>query len=296
MHASPDPDDGHHRLDEVDLCLPGPSASSKKRRNSAPPLGVEAPTSGGTQEARHPGFRRYGRRTSAAWFVNRLDFDFCPICLSSDDLTDEHLPMKALGGKVMTKTCKDCNNKLGSKAEEALRALIEGEVVIKAKSQSTDGRRGFRRATAAIRQVPFTPPTLHVTSGDPEFLSAVKAGVPMDLSYRLLDRYPAGVAILKYAYLAACVWLGEIPMSDQAVACRETLVGARDGAVADADLRAAIGSLVHSLALVENGSRQVGSVALLQPTEAHPAWTLLLGGRLAVPWPFADEDPVTAGA
>jgi hypothetical protein len=243
------------------------------------------------KESRHPGFRRDGRRKSGAWIVNRLDFGVCPICLSSDDLTDEHLPMKALGGRVMTKTCSECNNKLGSSAEEALRVLIEAEVVITAKSLSAGGPRGVRRATAAIRQVPFLPPTLHVRSADPEFLDAAEAGMPMDLSYRLLDRYSAGVAILKYSYLAACIWLREIPMSGHALAFREALVDAREGAVTDADLRAAIGRLVQTLVLVENASHQIGSVALLEPTETLPHWMLLLGGRLAVPWPFNDWDP-----
>lgn len=291
MHTNADPDDRRHRLAAANLALPGPIASSKKNRVPAPPLGVDVPTPGGTEEARHPGFHRDGRRVSSGWGVERHDFAVCPICLSPGQLTLEHVPMKSLGGKVMTTTCKDCNNKLGAKAEEALRGLIAGEVTLEATSPNADGPRGVRRATAAIRQVPFAPPTFHVTSGDSKLLEAVRAGVPMELRYHLLDRYPAGVAILKYAYLAACIWLEEIPQSGQAVAFREALVAARDGQVTDADLRASIGSLVHEVAVVENVSGQNGSVILVEPTEVEPRWTFILGSRLAVPWPFADLQP-----
>ena len=113
----------------------------------------------------------------------------------------------------------------------------------------------------------------------------------MELSYYLLDRYPAGVAILKYAYLAACIWLEEIPRSGQAVAFREALVAARDGQVTDADLRTAIGGLVQEVAVIENVSGLEGSVILVEPTEVEPRWTFVLGGRLVVPWPFADLQP-----
>ena len=120
--------------------------------------------------------------------------------------------MRALGGKVMTRTCKKCNNQLGSYSEAALSALAVGEVVVRAESQSREGFQGIRKATAALRQVPFGVPTMHVTSGDPEMLAAVSSGEPLDVRYRLIDPFPSGVAILKYAYLAACLWLEEIPL------------------------------------------------------------------------------------
>lgn len=199
--------------------------------------------------------------------------------------------MKALGGRVMTRTCERCNNKLGSMSEAALASLVAGEVVVEAESQSDAGPRGVRRATAAIRQVPFNLPTLHLTSGDPDLLSAIASGVPFNVRYRLLDPFPAGVAILKYAYLAACVWLQGIPLSAEAKSFREALVAVRDGNELAEGVRAAIGQLVQSLVLVDRSSYDIGSIALVELTGPEPPWALVLGGRLAVPWPFTEVLP-----
>jgi len=199
--------------------------------------------------------------------------------------------MKALGGRVMTRTCEGCNNKLGSMSEAALSSLVAGEVVVEAESKSDAGPRGARRATAAIRQVPFNPPTLHVTSGDPDLLNALASGVPFNVRYRLLDPFPAGVAILKYAYLAACIWLQEIPHSEEAKSFREALIAVRDGNELAEGVRAAIGQRVQSLVLVDCANHDVGSIALVEPTGAEQAWAFVLGGRLAVPWLFTEVLP-----
>lgn len=291
MSTSAHPDGGRYRLDGAEIVLPGSGASPGRGRGLAPSLGIAVPTAGGTKEARHPGFRRDGRRTSGAWIVERHDFSTCPICLSHDYLTDEHVPMRRLGGQVMTKTCEECNNKLGSTAEERLRALIDGEVTIEAASRTDGGLRGVRRATAAIRQVPFEKPTLHVTSGDPALLGAFASKEPFDLRYRLLDPYPAGIAVLKYAYLAACVWLAEIPMTDEAKSFREALLFARDGVETSDESRRAIGHRIQDLVLVDNASGVVGSIALVEPATEQARWTFVLGGRLSVPWPFTDRHP-----
>lgn len=199
--------------------------------------------------------------------------------------------MRALGGKVMTRTCKRCNNELGSFSEAALRALVVGEVVVEAESQALDGLQGIRKATAALRQVPFGVPTMHVTSGDPELLAAISSGEPLDIRYHLIDPFPSGVAILKYAYLAACLWLGEIPINSEAESFREVLVAVRDGVELSEDVHRAVGRLVKSLVLVENPSHDVGSVALIESTGTGPTWSFVLGGRLVVPWPFSEVLP-----
>ncbi len=46
-------------------------------------------------------------------------FESCPIC--GDPATDdEHVPPESVGGKVMTRTCRPCNNRLGSHVEADL--------------------------------------------------------------------------------------------------------------------------------------------------------------------------------
>lgn len=284
-------DNRYHQLEDVSYVLPA-NVPRKGRKVPAPPLGV--PTQVGrreTAEARHPGFVRDGRLTAGAYTVQRFDFDRCPICLRPDNLTKEHVPIKSLGGKVMTRTCSDCNNGLGSASEAALLSVVTGEVVVEASSLSTDGFRGFRKATAALRQAPFGVPRMHVTSADHEFLAAVASGEPLDVRYSLLDPFPSGVAILKYAYLAACIWLREIPISDEAESFRSVLVAVRDGEELPKDIRQAIGGLVRNMVLVDNLSHDLGSIALVEPTEVHSGWDLVFGQRLGCPWPFSDVQP-----
>lgn len=286
-------DSRYQRVDEAAFILPQ-LAPRKGRKAPSPALGVQIENAETKEvEARHPGFCRDGRRTSEAWVIKRDDFDVCPICLSTDELTEEHVPMRALGGKVMTLTCKKCNNKLGSYSEAALRALAVGEVVVEAQSHAFDGFQGIRKATAALRQVPFGVPTMHVTSGDPELLAAISSDKPLDVRYRLIDPFPSGVAILKYAYLAACLWLEEIPFNSEAESFREVLVSVRDGAELSDDVHRAVGRLVQSLVLVESPSHDVGSVALIKSMGTGPAWSFVLGGRLVVPWPFSEVLPTT---
>ena len=242
-------------------------------------------------EVRHPGFHHDGRRTSGAWVVERHDFGVCPICLSTKDLTEEHVPMRALGGRAMTRTCKECNNRLGSLSEAALSALVAGEVVVEAESDALDGFRGVRKATAALRQAPFSPPTMHVTSGDPELLTTIAAGEPLSVRYRLLDPVPSGIAILKYAYLAACVWLREIPYSQEAKSIRAVLMAVRDGQELSEDVRKDVVGLVNSMVLVENPSYDLGPIVLVEPTSTDAGWAFVLGQRLRCPWPFTGLQP-----
>nr|WP_255529511.1 HNH endonuclease [Leucobacter edaphi] len=264
----------------------------KGRKVPAPPLGVP-PQVGRREaaEARHPGFVRDGRFTAGAYTVPRFDFERCPICLRPDDLTDEHVPMKSLGGKVMTRTCSDCNNRLGSVSEAALRSVVAGEVIVEAARQGADGFRGFRKATVALRQAPSAIPEMHVTSGDNELLAAISSGEPLAVRYRLFDPFPSGIAILKYAYLAACIWLREIPITEEAESIRLVLMAIRDGEELPEDVCEAISGLIHILVLVENPSHDLGSIVLVEPTTVHSGWGFVLGQRLRCPWPFSDVQP-----
>jgi len=283
--------DGKYLLSDAHFVIP--ERRSRKRRIAEPPgLAVASDPSPDAGEETHVGFRRDGRRSSGVWLVERCDFDVCPICLREGDLTDEHVPMRALGGKVMTRTCAECNNKLGSTSEATLAALVAGEVVIEASAKSVTDFQGKRRATAAIRQRPFATPTLHMTSGDPDLLEALARRVPVDVHYRPVDILAAGVAILKYAYLASCVWFRSIPAGREADSIRAALVAARNGVRLPDGANERIRRLVLSVVLVENPTRDVGAIALAMPTGPGQPWTFILGQRLIVIWPFTDVLPV----
>src|SRR5690348_5394269 len=47
-------------------------------------------------------------------------FDFCPICLSPEPRSREHVPPESLGGRVLTRLCEKCNNGLGARVEVEL--------------------------------------------------------------------------------------------------------------------------------------------------------------------------------
>lgn len=283
-------DERYHRLDNAHIVLCH-EPTRPGRRDVAPlPLGVTGQSVDGSGVARHPGFRSDGQRKAGAWTVERHNFPVCPICLGSESLTDEHVPMKALGGRVMTRTCAPCNNKIGSLSEEALSRLALGEVQIELQFSGAEAPRGWRKATAIIRQVPAQPPILHVRRGDPELIAAVSDGFPFEARYTLFNTFPLGIAVLKYAYLAACVWLRAIPQSGEASAFREILVTVRDGNEPDPSTREAVGALVKNLELVENASMSE-SLVLTEPTADQAAWTFVMGGRIAIRWPFDETLP-----
>ncbi len=198
--------------------------------------------------------------------------------------------MKALGGSVMTSTCAPCNNRIGAVSEEQLRRLVAGEVQLELRFNGAKAPRGWRKATATIRQVPTEPSVFHVERGDPELLTALGNDHPFEVRYTLFDQFPIGIAILKYAYLAACVWFRAIPKLEDADSYRKLLMAARDGKDQDPTVHNTVGALVQSLALVENPTTS-GSVILTAPTAGRPTWTFVMAGRLAVPWPFNDLLP-----
>lgn len=282
-------DNSRHTIPQANFVLP-PEPKSRNRL-PPPPLETAPHRTDSTQNARHPGFRYDGRRTSGVWILTRHDFPSCPICSSSDDLTNEHLPMASLGGLVMTNTCKACNNKLGSNAEETLRAFVAGEVRFEAIATEVGEMKGRRRGTAAIRQAPFETPTLFVTSGDPDLIEAIASDVPLEVTYRLLDPIKFGIAVLKYAYLAATIWLRDIPISKQADLQRDTLIAARQDIPLSSDQIELVSRFTRNLTLVERPSHDSGSLAIVEPSVGCPDWTFILGGRLAIPWPFDDLSP-----
>lgn len=105
--------------------------------------------------------------------VPRFGFPVCPICLDPDPDEAEHVPPESLGGKVMTWTCKPCNNDFGT-AEERLRRFVDLETT--AHIEATDGSvPGKRAATVALRSSKGRPNGIFIRSaatgfgGDPQY-------------------------------------------------------------------------------------------------------------------------------
>lgn len=244
----------------------------RKRRRDAIPNSVTLQH--GTVTHTYTGaFAYQGRESTRAVAVEPLRFECCPLCFDSDGLTDEHVPMQALGGVVMTATCKRCNNDLGSSAEEELRRVFHAEVEVRAEAPGNGPLRGHRRATAYLRRSLGRDPVLLVGQAHPEFDQLIDGPVPASMSYGLLDPFPAEVALAKYAYLAACLRLREIPNSDAADAVRAFLTSARDGRLAEAkDLLPQVGRF-WPFARVENANIKA-PILLIEPTSMQTEWHL----------------------
>jgi hypothetical protein len=265
----------------------------RKRRRGAIPNSVNL-QDGTTTSTYHGAFVYKGRESTRAVAVEPLYFERCPICFDSDNLTDEHVPMQALGGVVMTATCKRCNNDLGSSAEEELRRVFHAEVAVRAEAPGNGPLRGYRKATAFLRRSLGRDPVLLVDRAHPEFDQLLNGPAPVSMSYGLLDPFLAEVALAKYAYLAACLRLGEIPKSDAADAVRAFLTSARDGRIDDAkDLLPQVGRF-WPFARVENGNL-TAPILLIEPTSTQPGWLFVLAGAIAVRWPFPDIHPADGG-
>ena len=106
-------------------------------------------------------FNKLARNVSAVKKHPKITFDpdlddviVCPICMKLfprealvnddnyiDHLTLEDVPPKSLGGKVLTLTCKICNNTAGSKLESHLKNRLDFENAMKGKDNSlVDGK------------------------------------------------------------------------------------------------------------------------------------------------------------
>ena len=159
--------------------------------------------------------------------LEQKDFAACPICLSEEDLTGEHLPPASVGGRVLTRTCRPCNNGFGS-IEEALTLRRTGR--LKHAAFTGDGVLG-RRRVREVRVVdtedgsfviyligPNIPQEIQEIVKHDEFGVIMSAASP--IAYK--------IASLKQLYLAACIESGQILTSDWGHHVREELMAALD--------------------------------------------------------------------
>ena len=153
-------------------------------------------------------------------------FPTCPICLSSHATEAEHVPPKALGGREATRTCRRCNNRFGQ-LEASLADHYRGVLRARFSGGPVPGLRAGGKAAlrhlgdgefALLIDGPTSDPALTDIFRSGAFI--LHASEPDEASWR--------TALLKSAYLAACLVLGEIPVAEQAAAMRAELIAAAD--------------------------------------------------------------------
>jgi HNH endonuclease len=161
--------------------------------------------------------------------IPRFDFDVCPICFSASNLTDEHVPPEALGGKVLTRTCRRCNNTLGSRVDEPFRNwMLQRFMSARFELPDTDlrGRRVVRSLQYRVSEDGTEGFYLDATN-DPELMSAIRQGGGR---FRFVAQEPMPHAVwlgeFKSLYLASCVSAERILEGASANRVRELLVEA----------------------------------------------------------------------
>lgn len=216
------------------------------------------------------------------------DFGECPICLTPQPTSREHIPPYSIGGTVLTVTCERCNNEFGSRFETHLQSWYEGStgrVLI-----SGQGVRGKRHGGEYLfRVTPDGEPVLfHKGKMDPAFLQLLKSG-SVEMTFTALDLRAVQLAALKNAYLAACVIMNEVPRTSRANAIREELVAARDRP-RDADYE--LSPLARTIRISRTAADPVPkeiALGLMAHEDSAVSFAISFNRVFAVDWPL---DPI----
>jgi len=217
----------------------------------------------------------------------------CPICVVGAATAKEHVPQRALGGSAMTTTCQPCNNGLGSKIEAPLQDWFDYALTRVAFEH--DGEVPGRRRVPKMYLREGSDNTFmlfidgELESGAEQIF---KAGNRFNMNHQLPHPRTYSLALLKHAYLAACLHLGNVPDTEEARAIREALIAARDAPKGQAPPES---EAAKRLTVYRSGvGRQGPPLALVgqhQPDGSEPQFLISLAGVLFVTWPFADSPP-----
>ncbi|MCX4639895.1 HNH endonuclease [Streptomyces platensis] len=231
---------------------------------------------------------RHGVGVEYIALAEPMKFDRCPICLTPDPTTDEHVPPKSLGGSVMTSTCERCNNRFGSLLEATLTSWWEDAVGSVAFSH--EEVRGARRTSRILhRQTEDGEFALLLDRGkmDREIQQKMVVDSTITMTYSLPDPRRYRLAAMKSAYLGACLITKSIPETAEANAIRDELMDVRE---LDSQQRPKISPLCRDLMIAKSqGPSTPGEIALVQtrpPNGGRPMFAISLARTLLVSWPI----------
>ena len=226
--------------------------------------------------------------------ISARAFQSCPICIDGEPTDKEHVPQQNLGGQVMTWTCKACNNGLGSRVEAALQDWFDHAYRrVTFEGGDVPGRR--RVSTIYYRQARDGSFCLIIDGALTPDVKQMFASGQFTMNYSPADARRRDLALLKHAYLAACLCLQIVPDTEEARAIRADLIAARDATTAAQlpDSEAAKRLTVYRSHVGRQGP-PLALVAKSDPeTDAEPEILISLAGVLAVSWPFTDLPPGT---
>ena len=271
------------------------SAGAPAKKGTPPASGLRVASESGTEAPLNIGLWRDSENQAKAEIVRDIAFvrfEVCPICLTPDPDTLEHVPHGAIGGQVQTLTCARCNNQLGRFEAELTRWCFGELVNVRAEADVVVGRRRIPRVL--LRWTGDGQFVLIVDGrADPAFRDMLQSGeFSLHISPPNPRRYR--LAALKHAYLAACCQLGAIPTSASAAEVRADLVAARDAS--------GVGNVpesqrASSLRIMRSAAGPQGpalALARLTAEDARDAVWISLAGSLLVDWPLPDVSPDAA--
>jgi hypothetical protein len=219
-------------------------------------------------------------------------FDSCPIC-GSPATDDEHVPPASMGGQIMTRTCGPYNHHLGGHVEADLADWYDNALTLPRFGSS--GVQGDRKSGRILWRTTPAGEFVLLMNGryDPAITDMLKSG-QVDLAGLLPDGNRYHLALLKHAYLAACMKFGVL-QGDAADQVRRDLIAARDAAS-----RKAVPESTIALGLTVLRQHQpfrpvtapVVRAIAREPT--GPCRGVLLAGRVFVSWssrPFDVQKP-----
>lgn len=225
-----------------------------------------------------------------------VHFSLCPICQVNPADTKEHVPPVALGGRAMTSTCGTCNNTLGSRTEAAMQDWFDSAVRVHYTADGDPRPFGHTRALV-LRTKDGEVIVMPERGSDPgaEFTARLRQGGKVNSHWRRPAPAEIKNGMLKSAYLAACLHLGEVPDVESAEAIRRELV-----AVTDAPRRTDIvaGPRAAGLQFYRTGAPPTVALGLMHapglPNGEGQEHLIALAGTVLVDWPFPEINPCAA--
>jgi hypothetical protein len=203
------------------------------------------------------------------------------------------VPPGSIGGREMTRTCCNCNNKLGARVEDELAAWYDGAYGHVRFANESSGVLGRRKVwPLLLRQTTNGEPMLILGKVSPEVRQMMRPGSNVEADMTPPEPHRYRLAALKQAYLAACLLLGCIPDTPSAEQIRTDLLAARD---APSNAAVPTSAIARNLPLARAYTRHAAPpLALCRYSSAseNGALGLLLAGAVLVGWPLADIELV----